>query len=138
MQTHRLTSQLSVAAQIAPADLPALATQGFRAVINNRPDREVPGQPTNAALEAAARQAGLQWQYIPVSGQPDQAQVDAFAAALEVLPAPVLAFCRSGNRSSMLWALQAEGSADTIVQAASAAGYDLSPLRPWLGRAGRG
>lgn len=137
LQTHHLTDQLSVTAQVQAANIQALAAQGFRSIINNRPDDEEGGQPTDAALEAAAHQAGLQWRHIPVSGRPEQAQVDAFAAALKDLPGPILAFCRSGQRSSMLWALQAEGSADTILQTARTAGYDLSPLRPWLGRAER-
>lgn len=133
MQIHRLTEQLSVSPQIEAADLATLAAQGVRSVINNRPDHEEPGQPDNAALEAAARQAGLQWRQIPVSGMPQQTQVQAFAQALQEMPSPVLAFCRSGTRCSMLWALQAQGSADSILQTARGAGYDLSQLRPLLG-----
>ena len=137
LQTHHLAEQLSVTAQIAVADIPVLAAQGFRSIINNRPDGEANGQPINAVLEAAAQQAGMQWRHIPVAGRPEQAQVDAFSSALKEVPGPVLAFCRSGNRSSMLWALQAEGSADDILRAARTAGYDLSPLRPSLGRVAR-
>ncbi len=137
LQIHPLNEQLSVAPQIDATDIAVLAAQGFRSIINNRPDGEEPGQPGNAALDAAARQAGLEWRYIPIAGMPGQAQMQAFANALRELPPPVLAFCRSGNRSSMLWALQAEGTADSIVETARAAGYDLSQLRPWLGRATR-
>lgn len=138
MQIHPLAAQLSVAAQIDVADIASLAAQGFRSIINNRPDGEAGGQPSNAALEKAAHQAGLQWRHIPVvPGQLQDAQVHAFTAALAELPAPVLAFCRSGTRSTTLWALQADGPADAILQAAHAAGYDLSPLRPRLGRGGR-
>ncbi len=130
MQLHPLSEQLSVAAQIDANDIAWLAGQGFRSLINNRPDGEADGQPSTASLAAVAQQHGLAYRYIPVvSGQLLQAQVDAFAAALRELPTPVLAFCRSGARSSSLWALQAAGSADDILDIARAAGYDLEALR---------
>lgn len=139
MQTHPLTGQLSVAAQISAADLPALAAQGFRSIVNNRPDHEEPGQPTSAELEVAAQQAGLAWRHIPVSGGGfSDDQVRAFAEALEQLPGPVLAFCRSGTRCSALWALQADGAVDDVLATTRDAGYDLSMLRPWLEASRRG
>ncbi len=138
MQIHALTDKLSVAAQIEVDDIVALAARGFRSIVNNRPDDEAPGQPGNAELEAAAQRAGLQWRYLPViSGQFTQAQVAAFSEALDDLPGPVLAFCRSGTRCSALWALQAEGSPDAVLATARDAGYDLSMLRPRLERSGR-
>lgn len=139
MQIHPLVDQLSVAAQIDVADIATLAAQGFRSVINNRPDGEAEGQPASTWLEAAARQAGLVYRHIPVvSGQLSDAQVQAFADALDALPRPVLAFCRTGTRSTMLWALQAGGPADAILQIAQEAGYDLSALRSRLPFEGRG
>ncbi len=139
MQFRQLSKDLSVSTQIAVADIAALAAQGFRSVINNRPDGEEPGQPSNATLAAAASRAGLDYRHIPVvPGQLQQAQVTAFAAALADMPGPVLAFCRTGTRSSTLWALQAKGSADTILETARVAGYDLSALRPRLGHAAHG
>ena len=139
MQLHPLSKDLSVTTQIAVADIAALAAQGFRSIINNRPDAEEAGQPTSATLAAAAKQAGLDYRHIPVvPGQLQDAQVTAFAAALADLPGPVLAFCRTGTRSSTLWALQATGSADAILETARAAGYDLSGLRPRLGHAATG
>jgi len=139
MQLHPLSKDLSVTTQIAVADIAALAALGFRSIINNRPDSEEAGQPTNATLAAAAKQAGLDYRHIPVvSGQLQGSQVTAFAAALAGMPAPVLAFCRTGTRSSTLWALQATGSADGILETARAAGYDLSGLRPCLGDATHG
>ena len=134
LQIHSLNEQLSVASQNDVTDVAALVARGFRSIFNNRPDDEAAGQPDNAELEAAAHETVLQWRHIPISGMPEKTQVRAFADALRELPASVLAFCRSGNRSSMLWALQAEGTADSIVQIARGAGYDLSQLRPWLGR----
>lgn len=138
MHTHRLTDRLSVADQVAVADMPRLAASGFRSIISNRPDGEEPGQPANAALEAAARAAGMAWACVPISGPPAPGQVHAFADALDALPGPVLAFCRTGNRSCMLWALQARDSADAIIGTAADAGYDLSGLRPLLGHADAG
>jgi len=139
MQAHQLTDQLSVAAQISADDMATIAAQGFRSIVNNRPDDEAPGQPANAELEAAARQAGLEWRHIPViSGKVNDEQVRSFAEALGQLPGPVLAFCRSGTRCSVLWALQAEGTADTILATTEAAGYELSMLRPWFELKGRG
>ncbi len=133
MQIHPLNTQLSVGPQIELADIAALATRGFRSIINNRPDNEAPGQPRNAELAAAAQKAGLGWRYIPVSsGQFTEAQVQSFAEALNELPGPVLAYCRSGTRCCALWALQAKGPADDILAATRAAGYDMSMLRSWL------
>lgn len=139
MLIQPLSNQLSVTSQIAPADVAALAVQGFRSIINNRPDGESDDQPSSATIAAAAKQAGLEYRYIPVvPGQLQQAQVQAFAEALTDMPSPVLAFCRSGMRSSTLWALQAPGTADAILDTARAAGYDLSGLRQHLGHASRG
>lgn len=138
MLIHPLTRQLSVAPQISVDDVAAIAAQGFRSVINNRPDDEAPGQPANASLEAAAQQAGLTWRHMPVvSGQFTDDQVRQFADALEELPGPVLAFCRSGTRCSALWALQAEAPVEAILATTRAAGYDLSMLQPLLERRGR-
>jgi sulfide:quinone oxidoreductase len=134
----RLTDTLSVAPQISEADLATLAAQGFRSVINNRPDGESADQPASAVLAAAAARAGLVYREIPVvSGQLQDAQVTAFGAALAELPAPTLAFCRTGTRSTTLWALDAarvRPVAD-VVQTAAEAGYDLGALRPRLEKA---
>ena len=85
----------------------ALAAHGIRTVINNRPDGEGgPDQPLSAAIEAAARAAGMDYHYIPViSGQVTTEQVHAMAEAVAAAKAPVLAFCRSGARSTNLWAM---------------------------------
>lgn len=139
MHIHPLSEQLSVTAQIDAADIASLSTRSFHSIINNLPDGEADDQPTSATLAAAAtaRQHGLPYRYIPVvSGQLQQAQVDAFSAALAELPTPVLAFCRTGARSSSLWALQAAGSADQILNTSRVAGYDLAGLRPRLTQAG--
>jgi sulfide:quinone oxidoreductase len=132
MQTAQLTPDLSVAPQLSEPDLQELAARGVRSVINNRPDGEGLGQPASAELAAAARRLGMEYRYIPViSGQLSEDQVDAFKAALAELPKPAVAFCRSGTRSSMLWALASapDLDGDTILNTARAAGYDLHALR---------
>ncbi|MBN8926714.1 MAG: TIGR01244 family protein [Rhodospirillales bacterium 69-11] len=131
----RLTPALSVAPQVSAEDLGGLSALGFRAIINNRPDGEAEGQPPSALLEATARRLGLAYRHIPVvSGKVTDADVQAFAAALQELRGPVLAFCRTGTRSTTLWALSQAPHLDpaAILAAAKDAGYDLSGLRPRL------
>jgi len=133
MQIHKLTEQLSVAAQISSQDIAELATAGFRSLINNRPDGEVDGQPASALLASVAASHGLDYRYLPVvSGQLSEQNVVDFAEALRSLPSPVLAFCRTGTRSCTLWALQATGDADAVLDTARQAGYDLQTLRSRL------
>lgn len=101
----RIDSAVSVTAQLQPQDMPAIAAAGFRSIINNRPDFEGgPGQPTSAQLEAAARQAGLHYQYLPVPpAMHSLEQARSMASTVATLPSPVLAFCRSGRRSAALY-----------------------------------
>ena len=94
-----------VAPQLSPDAMAELARLGFKSVVNNRPDFEHgPDQPANAAIEAAALAAGLQYRFLPVDGgwqSPEQ--IAAFAQLLKDLPMPMLAFCRSGARSTRLY-----------------------------------
>jgi uncharacterized protein (TIGR01244 family) len=101
------TPEFCTAGQLQAQDMAALAAHGIRTVINNRPDGEGgPDQPTSATIEAAARAAGMDYHYIPViSGQVTAEHVKAMADALAAAKAPVLAFCRSGARSTNLWAM---------------------------------
>ncbi len=104
MSIQSITPTFAVAPQIAPEDLPAIAAAGFKSVICNRPDDEGPDQPRFATVAEAAAQAGLQARHLPVvSGQMTEAQVQAMAQLLQELPGPVLAYCRSGARSTQLW-----------------------------------
>ena len=126
---------LQVSGQISPEDVATAAAQGIRTIINNRPDGEQPGQPTSAEIEAAATAAGLGYAHIPVdhSGFSMQ-QVEAMTAAL-TQPAPALAFCRSGTRSTFLWSLARGLAGDEpteIAAKAANAGYDVSPLMPMI------
>ncbi len=131
---RRLTDDFHVAPQIELADLAAAAAHGFLVVINNRPDGEEPDAPQGDAVAAAAAAAGLAYVAIPVGhGGFSAAQLDALDAALGQHPGKALAYCRSGTRSTHLWALaQARGGADVddLCGAAAAAGYDISMLRP--------
>lgn len=129
-----LSDRVLASPQILPADIADAQAQGVTLVINNRPDGEEADQPEGAEIEAAARAAGLDYLAIPVSGAGMSApQVAAMAEALAGADGKVLAFCRSGTRSTLLWSLaQAQGGRDPedIVAAAAAAGYDVSPVRP--------
>lgn len=131
----KLTSNLAVAPQIRPEDLPGLARAGFRTVINNRPDNEDGDQPDSAELEKAARAAGMTYYHQPVA--PDainDSEGLRFAALVLKAPGPVLAFCRTGTRSASLWALAESPRTDpqTLKRTAKRAGYDLSRLEQRL------
>jgi len=103
MQIVPLSQNYAVAGQITPDDVAEIAAQGYRAIMCNRPDHEEAGQPPFAEIAAAAEAAGLAVAYVPViSGRIIPADVEAFAAALAHLPAPVLAYCRSGARCQHL------------------------------------
>jgi sulfide:quinone oxidoreductase len=135
MHIRKLTDQVSVSPQILPGELADLAAAGFRSVINNRPDGEAEEQPDSAAMAEAAAAHGLAYRYIPVvPGHYEPGVIDAMAQALGELPAPVLAFCRTGTRSTTLWALSEAHHLhpDAILKTCAAAGYDLEALRPRL------
>ena len=99
------TERFATAPQIALEDMAAIAAQGFRTLVNNRPDGEGgPEQPSSAAMAQAAQAAGLDYHYAPViSGQITPEQVASFAAIVAASQGPVLAFCRSGARSTTIW-----------------------------------
>ncbi len=116
--------------QPSPEDMAAVAAAGVRRVINNRPDSEEPGQPASAEMESAARAAGLDYLWIPVAGMPGPSQAAAVGAALDE-DVPTLLFCRSGTRSTAVWAMARRARGDdpaTLRAAAARAGYDLSRL----------
>ena len=104
---HPVADDVCVAPQLAPDAMAAAAAAGFRSEVNNRPDFEHgPDQPANASIEAAARAAGLEYRWLPVSGgHQSPAQVAEMARLLAELPRPLLMFCRSGARSANLYHL---------------------------------
>lgn len=135
MQGKRLTTDLAVGPQIGPGDAETLADLGFRSIIANRPDGESSDQPPFAWIEAAARQHGLETRYIPVvASRIGSDDIEAFRNALRELPKPVFAFCRTGTRSTLLWALANYDALtpDERIRIAGLHGYDLSAFRPQL------
>ncbi|SOB98148.1 uncharacterized protein (TIGR01244 family) [Rhodobacter sp. JA431] len=135
MDLRYLAPDFAVAPQIELEDVAKAAELGFRTLINNRPDDEVPVALQHEAFQAAAEAAGLRYVFLPYEpGLLTQDLVDGFESALEGAEMPVLAWCRSGTRSSHLWALSQAGLRPTeeILQAAAQAGYDHSALLPLL------
>lgn len=130
----RITDHVSVAPQISPDDVAAAAAQGFRAIVNNRPDGESFDQPAGAEIAAACAAAGLGYVAIPIDHTGFSLdQVSAMAAALG--DGPVLAYCRSGTRSCNLWALAAAQQGEdpaAIIAAAGEGGYNVAGLAPLL------
>lgn len=134
MDLRQLTPDLSVASQLEPGDMPALAAEGVRLVIANRPDAEVEPALQRPAMEAAARAAGLEFRYLPFEpGRLTPELVGDFGAALEGAGKTV-AYCRSGTRSATLWALSQAGQRPgaEILASAAAVGYDLRQFAPLL------
>jgi uncharacterized protein (TIGR01244 family) len=104
-----LAEDFAVAPQLTPEQLKALAAQGFRSVVNNRLEQE-PGQPPEGDLAAAAADSNLHYERLPVNpGNITIADVARFAELIERLPRPILAFCRSGSRSSILYRAVVQG-----------------------------
>lgn len=133
MALGKLTPDLSVSPQIQLEDLGALAEQGFRTLICNRPDGEGADQPSHRELAQAAGALGMTLHYLPVQpGAFDQATAQAFGEILQGAATPVLAYCRTGTRSTTLWALSQTGQQPVaeLIATAQQAGYDLS----WLNR----
>ena len=113
MDIQALTPNLSVAGQILASDIPSIAKAGFQSIICNRPDGEGADQPGFGEIAQAAQQAGLQVRYLPVeSGKVTQAHGTDFGKLMDELPKPVLAYCRSGMRSTTLWRLSNAAAAD--------------------------
>ena len=130
---RKITDQFLASPQIAVSDL-ALAVQlGVTLVINNRPEGEADDQTPGPDMEAAVRAAGLDYCAIPITHAGfSAAQVEAMKAALAGASGPVLAYCRSGTRSTLLWALAQASRGedpDTIAEQAARGGYDISPVR---------
>jgi len=133
---RQLDDHVLVSGQIDPADVAEAAAQGVTMIVNNRPDGEAPDQPAGAAIAAAAEAAGVGYRAIPVGGGLSPELVQEMADALGASEGKVLAYCASGRRSAFLWALaraQAGDDGEEIVGKAANAGYDLTPIRSYLG-----
>ncbi|MEZ5674505.1 TIGR01244 family protein [Thalassovita litoralis] len=135
MQIRQITPRYSVSPQINPEDLAAIKAAGFTKVICNRPDEENPPSHHATVMEVAAQQAGLDFFVLPLTHQtmtPENIAVQM--AAVDASDGPVLAYCASGTRCSVVWALSQTGQmpVDQILETTQRAGYDLSGLRPRL------
>jgi len=136
MDIRHLTPTYAVSPQIEPADVAAIRAAGFTTVIDNRPDSEIPEHLQTPAIRAAVEAAGLTFVGNPlIRGAVADWDVAAQGAAIAAAGGgKVLAYCASGNRSSIAWALSQAGrtDADTLIAAAARHGYDLEPYRPLL------
>lgn len=138
MDIRALTPTYAVSPQIAPEDLPAIKAAGYVTVIDNRPDGEIPGHLHTETMRAAAEAAGLRFIANPViGGAITEENVAEQRAAIQASEGPVFAYCASGNRSSVVWALAHAGTApaDTLIGTAAQFGYNLEWLRPALEQA---
>jgi len=127
----KISETLSLCDQLTLEDVNTLVDMGFRSVICNRPDSEEINQPTFGQIQTALEAANIDAYFLPVKpGGVSDEHVKSFESALEELPTPILAYCRTGMRSATLWALsQADKqSAKDILSTATAAGFDLTSI----------
>jgi uncharacterized protein (TIGR01244 family) len=136
MKIVQLTENIGVSAQITPEDIPEIVAAGYKVLINNRPDEEENGQPSSAAIAAAAEAAGLEYLHMPVTAPgfpgPD---FDAMTDFLDDTSRPALAFCRTGTRSTNLWiAGRADAERERAIAIARQLGYDLGMAAKFIER----
>lgn len=136
MNIVKLTDSIAVSGQIMPEDVAQIAAAGFCVLINNRPDGEVPDQPTSATIAAAAQAVGLEYHYMPVTASsfpgPD---FHAMSDLLDDPSRPALAFCRTGTRCANLWVAGCdESQREQAIAVAGQRGFDLGMATTLLGR----
>ena len=130
---HRqLDDKTLVAGQIAPEDVPALKALGVTLIVNNRPDFEDANQPESDDIEAAARAAGIDYRHVPIARGMGPSDIEAMREAMHAVgDGKMFAFCRSGNRSTLAWAVaKSEDGVPTeeLHRQANQAGFDLGPV----------
>ncbi|MEL7027228.1 MAG: TIGR01244 family sulfur transferase [Pseudomonadota bacterium] len=141
MDRRKVTSAYSVSDQLVPDDVAALAASGVRTIINNRPDMEVPAELSSEVLRAATEAAGMVFVDNPVVGSALGLDVGTIQRdAIDASDGPVHAYCASGTRSTVAWALGEAGrqTPDEILAATAKAGYPLDGLRQILESLARG
>jgi uncharacterized protein (TIGR01244 family) len=141
MDIRPLSETFAVSPQIEPEDVAAIKAAGFTTVVCNRPDMEVPPDLQADAIRAAVEAAGLRFVLNPlVHGTLSMDHVNTQGRALAEAEGPVFAYCASGNRSSILWALSQAGTVptDALVEAGARAGYNLEPVRAQIEMLARG
>lgn len=132
MDIRALTPSYAVSPQIDPADLPAIKAAGYTTIIDNRPDGEIPPDLHTEVMRTAAESLGLAFIANPViGGAMTMDNVTAQRAAIEAATGPVFAYCASGNRSSVVWALALAGKrpTDELIAIPARFGYQLEGLR---------
>lgn len=133
---RQLSDRVFASPQIGLEEVAEAARMGIGLIVNNRPEGESDDQVPGSEIESAARAAGLDYIAIPVTHAGfSEGQMKAMAAALASTDKPVLAYCRSGTRSTLLWALAQASQGkqpDELAAAAAQAGYDLTPIRALL------
>ena len=135
MDIRQITPAYAVSPQIDPADIAAIAAAGFTTIICNRPDAENPPSHRADVMAQAAEAAGLEFVVIPVTHAGlNHDIVAAQRAVLDASKGPVLAYCASGTRSSIVWSLGQAGDmpSDDIIAATARCGYDLRGLKPQI------
>lgn len=135
MDIRALTPSYAVSPQIDPADLPAIKAAGYTTIIDNRPDGEIPPDLHTDVIRSAAEALGLAFVANPViGGAMTMDNVTAQGAAIAASSGPVFAYCASGNRSSVVWALAQAGKrpADELIGLPARFGYQLEHLRPQI------
>ncbi len=135
MNMKKLSPRFFVSEQITTTDLGVASAQGIKTIINNRPDDEAQGQPRSADLAAAAAELGMQFVHLPVvAGKITDENIDQFERAYRTLQGPILMYCRTGTRSTTLWALNEAKTLDVnaVMATAAEAGYDLTAMRARL------
>ncbi|MBN2905537.1 MAG: TIGR01244 family phosphatase [Rhodobacteraceae bacterium] len=138
MQIKPIAPSFAASPQIGPEDVARAAAAGYKTIVCNRPDGEADDQPRAAEIAEAARLAGVEFRFLPIRpGKMTPEVVANFDEVLKTCKAPILAYCRTGNRSSSVWALARAKmlSPEAILTATGKAGYDLAGLRPLMDEA---
>jgi uncharacterized protein (TIGR01244 family) len=129
---RQLDAKTLISGQIAPHEVAELASQGVTMLVNNRPDGEEPDQPLASDIEAAAAAAGIGYRFLPIRRGIGPADVETMQEAMrDCGDGKMLAFCRSGTRSALTWALakREEGTArEEVEQRVTEAGFNVDPI----------
>jgi uncharacterized protein (TIGR01244 family) len=130
---HRQLDETTfVSGQIRPEDVPALKELGVTLIVNNRPDNEDSGQPEGDEIEAAAKAAGIDYRHVPIARGMGPSDVEAMREAIHAAgEGKLFAFCRSGNRSVLSWAVAKSEDGvprEELNRMAKEAGFDLGPV----------